>query len=52
MRMIYYSVSDTGILGKKTECSYQELKPKTHYTLFGTAGLQSGSQRLMWTCLK
>ena len=24
MRMMYYSVSDTGILGKKSKCSYQE----------------------------
>ena len=24
IRMMYYSVSDTGILGKKSECSYQE----------------------------
>ena len=24
MRMTCYSVSDTGILGKKSECSYQE----------------------------
>ena len=27
MRMMYYSVSDTGILGKRnSECSYQESK--------------------------
>ena len=25
LRMMYYSVSDTGILGKKSECSYQKL---------------------------
>ena len=24
MRMTYLSVNDTGILGKKSECSYQE----------------------------
>ena len=25
MRMMYYSVGDTGILRKKNKCSYQEL---------------------------
>ena len=28
MKMMYYSVSDTGILGKKSECYYQESNPR------------------------
>ena len=34
MRMMCYSVSDTGILGNKSECSYQELLPNIVVTLF------------------
>ena len=33
LRMMYYSVSDIGILGKKSECSYQvsNLRPSDYY---------------------
>ena len=34
MRMMFYSVNETGILGKKSECSYQESKKIFHLIYF------------------
>ena len=37
---MYYSVSDTGILGKKSECSYQESNLRPSITSSDTSVLQ------------